>query len=110
MFFYMLIGIMPAAANEDEWSSLTVTLGTENSIVSIVSVDEYTIEALKFDGYGMVWLRVSKNGLTLGDTSWKITVQAGVIWTITTYGLRLATSPIWKTFLCFLIFVHLKQK
>ncbi|AKB54062.1 MULTISPECIES: COG1361 family protein [Methanosarcina] len=66
--FYMLIGIMPAAANEDEWSSLTVTLGTENSIVSIVSVDEYTIEALKFDGYGMVWLRVSKNGLTLGDT------------------------------------------
>lgn len=66
--FYMLIGVMPAAANEDDWSSLTVTLGTENSIVSIVSVDEYTIEALKFDGYGMVWLRVSKNGLTLGDT------------------------------------------
>lgn len=64
---YMLIGIMPAAANEDDWSSMTVTLGNENSIISIVSADEYTLEALKFDGYGMVWVQVSKNGLTLGD-------------------------------------------
>lgn len=68
IIIYTLIYIMPAAANEDDWNSLTVTLGNENSIVSIVSVDEYTIEALNFDGYGMVWLRVSKNGLTLGDT------------------------------------------
>jgi len=65
---YMFIGIMPAAANEDDWSSLTVTLGNENSIIDISSVNEYTIEALEFDGYGMVWIRVSKNGLTLGDT------------------------------------------
>lgn len=65
---YILTGIMPAAANEDDWSSLTVTLGNENPIVSIVSADEYTLEALKFDGYGMVLVQVSKNGLTLGDT------------------------------------------
>jgi len=65
---YMITGIMPAEANEDDWSSLTVTLGNENPIISVVSVDEYTLEALKFDSYGMVWLRISKNGLTLGDT------------------------------------------
>lgn len=61
---YMLVGIMPAAANEDDWNSLTVTLGHENSIAS---VNEYTLEALKFDGYGMVWVQVSKNGAILGD-------------------------------------------
>lgn len=60
----LLIGIMPAAANEDDWNNLTITLGTENSAVS---VNGYTLEALKFDGYGMVWLQVSKNGATLGD-------------------------------------------
>lgn len=61
---YILVGIMPAAANEDDWNSLTVTLGHENSIAS---VNEYTLEALKFDGYGVVWVQVSKNGAILGD-------------------------------------------
>ncbi|OEU41570.1 hypothetical protein BGV40_14190 [Methanosarcina sp. Ant1] len=61
---YLFIGIMPAEANENDWNSLTVTLGHENSVVS---VNEYTLEALKFDGYGMVWVQVSKNDVTLGD-------------------------------------------
>lgn len=62
--FYVLTGIMPAAANEEDWESLTATLGHENSIISS---GEYTLEALKFDGYGMVWIQVSKNGVALGD-------------------------------------------
>lgn len=61
---YMLIDIVLAEANEDDWNNLTVTLGPENPAVS---VNGYTLEALKFDGYGMVWLQVSKNGETLGD-------------------------------------------
>lgn len=62
---YIHMGIIPAAANEDDWNNLTVTLGPENSVIS---VNSYTVEALKFDGYGMVWLQVSKNGSSLGDT------------------------------------------
>lgn len=61
---FLFMSIMPVAANEDDWNSLTVTLGHENSAAS---VNGYTLEALKFDGYGMVWLQVSKNGATLGD-------------------------------------------
>jgi len=60
----LLAGLMPASANEDDWDNLAVTLGLENSIVS---KDGYTLEALKFDGYGMVWVQVLKNGTTLGN-------------------------------------------
>lgn len=61
---FLLAGLTPASANEDEWDNLAVTLGLENSIVS---KDGYILEALKFDGYGMVWVQVLKNGAVLGD-------------------------------------------
>jgi hypothetical protein len=61
---YFFINIMPVSANEDDWNSFTVTLGYENPIASI---DGYTLEALKFDGYGMVWIQVSKDNATLDD-------------------------------------------
>jgi len=61
---FLLSGLLPASANEDDWDNLTVTLGPENSIVS---KDEYSLEALKFDGYGMVWVQVFKNGILIGD-------------------------------------------
>jgi len=63
---YLLICLTPASANEDDWDNLIVTLSPENSVVS---KDVYTLEALKFDGYGMVWIQVSKNGENLGDTA-----------------------------------------
>lgn len=59
-----LLASTPASANEDDWDNLTVTLGLENSIVS---KDGYTLEALKFDGYGMVLLQVLKNETVLGE-------------------------------------------
>lgn len=62
---FLFAGLTSASANEDDWDNLTVTLGPENSIIS---KDEYTLEALKFDGYGMVWVQVLKNGTFLGDT------------------------------------------
>lgn len=61
---YILISITPASANEDDWNSLTVTIGYENPIANI---DGYTLEALKFDGYGMVWVQVSKGNVTLDE-------------------------------------------
>ncbi|AKB29123.1 hypothetical protein MSSIT_2404 [Methanosarcina siciliae T4/M] len=61
---FLLSSSLPASANEDDWDNLTVTLGLENSLVS---KDGYTLEALKFDGYGMVWIRVSKNDTILED-------------------------------------------
>ncbi|WP_048065208.1 hypothetical protein [Methanosarcina acetivorans] len=62
---FLLSSSLPASANEDDWDNLTVTLGLENSLVS---KDGYTLEALKFDGYGMVLIRVSKNDTILGET------------------------------------------
>jgi len=76
---FLLSGLLPASANEDDWDNLTVTLGPENSIVS---KDEYSLEALKFDGYGMVWVQVFKNGILIGDAVLKITVRAGAILTV----------------------------
>lgn len=61
---YLLICLIPASANEDDWENLIVTLSPENSVIS---KDVYTLEALKFDGYGMVLVKVSKNGENLGD-------------------------------------------
>jgi len=61
---FLLGGLTPASANEDDWDNLTVTLGLESSIVS---KDGYSLEALKFDGYGMVWVQVLKNDIVLGD-------------------------------------------
>lgn len=61
---FLLESLTPASANEDDWDNLTVTLGLENSIVS---KEGYSLEALKFDGYGMVWVQVLKNGVILGD-------------------------------------------
>jgi hypothetical protein len=60
----LFISVMPVSANEDDWNSLTVTLGNENPITY---VDGYTLEVLKFDGYGMVWVQVSKGNVTLDD-------------------------------------------
>lgn len=64
LIFYLIIYLTPVSANEDDWDKLTVTLSPENSVIS---KDVYTLEALKYDGYGMVWVKVSKNGETLGD-------------------------------------------
>ncbi len=61
---YLLICLTPVSANEDEWDNLIVTLSPENSVIS---KNVYTLEALKFDGYGMVWVQISKNGENLGD-------------------------------------------
>ncbi len=61
---FLLSSLTPASANEADWDNLTVTLGLENSIVS---KDGYTLEALKFDGNGMVWVQVLRNGVVLGD-------------------------------------------
>lgn len=64
LVLFLFSSLTLASANEDDWDKLTVTLGLENSIVS---KDGYTLEALKFDGYGMVWVQVLKNGVVLGD-------------------------------------------
>lgn len=61
---YLVMCLTPASANEDDWDSLIVTLSPENSIVS---KDVYILEALKFDGYGMVLVQVSKEDERLGD-------------------------------------------
>jgi hypothetical protein len=61
---YLIACLSSASANEDDWDSLTVTLSPENSIIS---KGVYTLEALKFDGYGMVLVQVSKDGESLGD-------------------------------------------
>ncbi|MDQ1276768.1 MAG: hypothetical protein QG610_2346, partial [Euryarchaeota archaeon] len=61
---FLLAGLTPASANEDDWDNLTVTLGPENSIVS---KEDYSLEALKFDGYGMVWIQLFKNNIVIGD-------------------------------------------
>ncbi|MDI9394840.1 MAG: hypothetical protein QM426_05230 [Euryarchaeota archaeon] len=61
---FLLGGLTPASANEDDWDNLTVTLGPENSIVS---KDGYSLEALEFDGYGMVLVQLLKNDIVLED-------------------------------------------
>jgi hypothetical protein len=62
-------GVSPAFADDDDWDNLTVVLSPENPVfsVGVFSVGEYTIEALGFDGYGEVWVEVSKNGMALGE-------------------------------------------
>lgn len=63
--FYFLVSIMPVSADdEDDWDNLTVTLGLENPVVS---KDGYTLEVLKFDGYGMAYLQVLKDDVKLGE-------------------------------------------
>ncbi|MCQ1535809.1 hypothetical protein FTO70_08990 [Methanosarcina sp. KYL-1] len=69
-FIFLLLllgaGVSLAWAEEDEWESLQITLGLENPTFS---KDGYTVEALEFDGYGMVVLRVSESGTVLGDVA-----------------------------------------
>jgi len=63
---YLVMCLTPALASEDNWDNLIVTLSPENSIIS---KDVYTLEVLKFDGYGMILVQVSKNGESLGDAA-----------------------------------------
>jgi hypothetical protein len=64
LILYLIICLSPASANDDDWDNLIATLSPENSVIS---KDVYTLEALKFDGYGMVLVQVSKNGEKLGE-------------------------------------------
>jgi hypothetical protein len=63
---YLVMCLTPALASEDYWDNLIVTLSPENSIIS---KGVYTVEVLKFDGYGMVLVQVSKNGESLGNAA-----------------------------------------
>ena len=47
-----------------EWDSATFTLSIENPVVS---KGDYTINVVEFDGYGMVALNISSNGLFIGN-------------------------------------------
>ena len=48
-----------------EWDSATFTLSMENPVVS---KGDYTINVVEFDGYGMVALNISFNGVFIGNT------------------------------------------
>ncbi|MBE0522810.1 MAG: hypothetical protein IBX40_00510 [Methanosarcinales archaeon] len=62
-FFIITIAFPTASATE--WDSATFTLSLENPAVS---KGDYTINVVEFDGYGMVGINVSCNGVFIGNT------------------------------------------
>lgn len=67
IFFFALwiITIAFPITSATEWDSATFTLSPENPVVS---KGDYTIKVIEFDGYGMVALNISCNGLFIGNT------------------------------------------
>ena len=63
-FALLVITIAFPIASATEWDSATFTLSMENPVVS---KGDYTINVVEFDGYGMVALKVSCNGLFTGN-------------------------------------------
>jgi len=61
----LIITIAFPIASATEWDSATFTLSMENPVVS---KGDYTINVVEFDGYGMVALNISCNGLFIGNT------------------------------------------
>lgn len=64
-FALLVITIAFPIASATEWDSATFTLSMENPVVS---KGDHTINVVEFDGYGMVALNVSCNGLFIGNT------------------------------------------
>ena len=61
----LIITIAFPIASATEWDSATFTLSMENPVVS---KGDYTINVVEFDGYGMVALNISCNGVFFGNT------------------------------------------
>ena len=61
----LIITIAFPIASATEWDSATFTLSMENPVVS---KGDYTINVVEFDGYGMVALNISCNGVFIGNT------------------------------------------
>jgi len=64
-FALLIIAITFPIASATEWDSATFTLSLENDVVSM---GDYTINVVEFDGYGMVALNISCNGVFFGNT------------------------------------------
>jgi len=64
-FALLVITIAFPIASATEWDSATFTLSMENPVVA---KGDYTINVVEFDGYGLVALNVSFNGLFIGNT------------------------------------------
>jgi len=62
-FFIITIAFPTASATE--WDSATFTLSLENPVVS---KGDYTLNIVEFDGYGMVGINISCNGVFIGNT------------------------------------------
>jgi len=60
----LIITIAFPIASATEWDSATFTLSLENPVVS---KGDYTISVVEFDGYGMVAMNISCNGLFVGN-------------------------------------------
>lgn len=67
MIFFTLLIVTVAfpIASATEWDSATFTLSMENPVVS---KGDYTINVVEFDGYGMIALNISCNGVYIGNT------------------------------------------
>ena len=61
----LIITIAFPIVSATEWDSATFTLSMENPVVS---KGDYTINVVEFDGYGMVALDISYNGVFIGNT------------------------------------------
>ena len=64
-FTLLIITVAFPIASATEWDSATFTLSLENPVVS---KGDYTINVVEFDGYGMVALNISCNGVFIGNT------------------------------------------
>ena len=64
-FTLLIVTVAFPIASATEWDSATFTLSLENPVVS---KGNYTINVVEFDGYGMVALNVSCNGVFIGNT------------------------------------------
>lgn len=65
LFTLLIITIAFPITSATEWDSATFTLSMENPVVS---KGDYTINVVEFDGYGMVALNISCNGVFIGNT------------------------------------------
>ena len=67
IIFYILLIITIASpiVSATEWDSATFTLSMENPVVS---KGDYIINVVVFDGYGMVALNISFNGVFIGNS------------------------------------------
>ncbi|MCG7850580.1 MAG: hypothetical protein MIO93_15590, partial [ANME-2 cluster archaeon] len=64
-FALLIITVSFPIASATEWDSATFTLSMENPVVS---KGDYKINVVEFDGYGMVALNISCNGVFIGNT------------------------------------------